>query len=333
MRSLLLLFCLLLGFNAYAADGGYHITKRLKVGGEGGWDYLTIDGQARRLYVSRGTHVMVLDLDTDKVVGDIPNTQGVHGIAIASELNRGFTSNGKSNTCTLFDLKTLKMILEVKTGTNPDAIVYEPKTRRVLTFNGRSHDATVLGAESGNVLGTIPLGGKPEFAAVDGKGTVFVNIEDTNEVVEIDVAKARVVRRNSIKPCDEPSGMGLDSDRGRVFSGCHNRIMTVLDVRSGKVLSTVPIGANVDGNGFDPGTGLAFSSNGDGTLTVVRETTPGSFEVAETVQTQRGSRTMAIDPKTHNIYLPAAQFRQPPAGSKARPEIVKGSFEIVVVGR
>jgi DNA-binding beta-propeller fold protein YncE len=333
MRSLLLLFCLLLGFNAYAADGGYHITKRLKVGGEGGWDYLTIDGQARRLYVSRGTHVMVLDLDTDKVVGDIPNTQGVHGIAIASELNRGFTSNGKSNTCTLFDLKTLKMILEVKTGTNPDAIVYEPKTRRVLTFNGRSHDATVLGAESGNVLGTIPLGGKPEFAAVDGKGTVFVNIEDTNEVVEIDVAKARVVRRNSIKPCDEPSGMGLDSDRGRVFSGCHNRIMTVLDVRSGKVLSTVPIGANVDGNGFDPGTGLAFSSNGDGTLTVVRETTPGSFEVAETVQTQRGSRTMAIDPKTHNIYLPAAQFRQPPAGSKARPEIVKGSFEIVIVGR
>jgi DNA-binding beta-propeller fold protein YncE len=183
------------------------------------------------------------------------------------------------------------------------------------------------------VVGTIPLGGKPEFAAVDGKGTVFANIEDTNEVVEIDVAKARVVRRVSIKPCHEPSGMGLDSDRGRVFSGCHNRIMTVVDVRSGKVLSTVPIGANVDGNGFDPQTGLAFSSNGDGSLTVVRETTPGSFEVAETVQTQRGARTMAIDPKTHNIYLAAAQFRQPPAGSKARPEIVKGSFEIVVVGR
>jgi len=333
VKSLLLLFCILFAVNAYAADDGYHIIKRLKVGGEGGWDYLTIDATARRLYVSRSTHIMVLDLDTDKVVGDLPNTPGVHGIAIASDLNRGFTSNGKSNTSTVFDLKSLKVIREVKTGANPDAIVYEPKTRRVITFNGRSHDATVFEAESGKVVGTIPLGGKPEFAAVDGKGMVFVNIEDTNEVVEIDAAKSRVARRDSIKPCDEPSGMGLDPVHGKVFSGCHNRIMTILDVQSGKVLSTVPIGANVDGNGFDPGTGLAFSSNGDGTLTVVRESSPGSFEVAETVQTQRGSRTMAIDNQTHNIYLPAAQFQQPPAGSKARPEMVKGSFEILVVGK
>ncbi len=337
MKKLIIFCSLILAANSYAADSGYHILKRLKVGGEGGWDYLTVDGPARRLYVSRSSHVMVIDLDTDKVVGDIPNTPGVHGVAVARELSRGFTSNGKADTSTIFDLKTLRVLGEVKTGGNPDAIVYDFVSNKVFTFNGRSKDATVIDAFLGKVVGTIPLGGKPEFAATDGKGKVYVNIEDTNEVVEIDSLKARVTRKFSLKPCEEPTGMGLDLEHGRVFSGCHNKTMTVLDTKAGNVIATVPIGENVDGNGFDDLTGLAFSSNGDGTLTVVRETSPGKFEVVETVTTQRGARTMAIDPVTHYIYLPAAQFPPPEkstqTGSKPRPVMVKDSFEVLVVGK
>ena len=328
---------MVLATNSYAADSGYHIIKRLKVDGEGGWDYLTVDGPARRIYISRGTHVMVIDLDTDKVAGDLPNTPGVHGIAVAPELNRGFTSNGKADTSTIFDLKTLKVLGEVKTGGNPDAIIYDPASKMVFTFNGRSKNTTVFDAASGKVVRTIPLGGKPEFAVTDGKGKVYVNIEDTNQVVEIDSLNTRESRRFSLKPCNEPSGMGLDSENQRVFSGCHNKIMTVLDIKAGKVIATVPIGANVDGNGFDAGTGLAFSSNGDGTLTVVRAAPSGNFEAVETVITQRGSRTMAVDPKTQNIYLPAAQFSQPTesaqAGAKQRPVMVKDSFEVLVFGK
>jgi DNA-binding beta-propeller fold protein YncE len=337
LKKIILFCCLVLATNSYAADSGYHIIKRLKVGGEGGWDYLTVDDAARRLYISRGTHVMVIDLDTDKVVSDIPNTLGVHGIALAPELNRGFTSNGMAQTSTIFDLKTLKVLGEVKTGGNPDAIIYDPVSKKVFTFNGHSKDSTVFDAVSGKVVRTIPLGGKPEYAATDGQGRIYVNIEDTNEAVEIDSLKALVTRRFPLKPCEEPTGMGLDSVNNRLFSGCHNKIMTIVDTTAGTVIATMPIGANVDGNGFDAGTGLAFSANGDGTLTVVRETSPGNFEVVETVTTQRGSRTMVIDPQTHNIYLPAAQFTPPKesaqAGSKPRPVMVKGSFEVLVVGK
>ena len=337
----LLIFCVLaLAANSYAADStdsGYHIIKRLKLGGEGGWDYLTVDNVARRLYISRSTHVMVIDMDTDKVVGDIPNTQGVHGIAVAPELNLGFTSNGKADTSTVFDLKTLKVVGEVKTGGNPDCIVYDPASKKVFTFNGRSKDATVFDAVSRKVVRTIRLGGKPEYAATDGKGKVYVNIEDTSKVVEIDSIKAHVSRKFSLNTCTEPSGMGLDSEHGRVFSGCHDKVMTILDTKTGKVIASMPIGEKVDGNGFDAERGLAFSANGDGTLTVVREASPGKYEVAETVPTQSGSRTMVVDPKTHHIYLPAAQFTQPEEsaieGSKQRPVMVKDSFEVLVVGK
>ncbi len=337
MKKMIVFCILILAVNSFGADSGYHIIKRLKVGGEGGWDYLTVDGAARRLYISRSTHVIVMDLDTDKVVGDIPNTPGVHGIAIAPELNRGFTSNGKADSSTIFDLRTLKVLGEVKTRKNPDAIVYDPASKHVFTFNGSSKDATVFDAVSGEVLRTLLLGGKPEFAAVDGKGKVFVNIEDTNEIVEIDSLKTIESRRFSLSPCEEPTGLGLDAEHNRVFSGCHNRTMTVLDTTTGKVIATLPIGEKVDGNGFDAGTGLAFSSNGDGTLTVMNEASPGNFEIVETVITQRGSRTMAIDPITHNIYLPAAQFSQPKEStqgdSKQRPVMVKDSFEVLVVGK
>ncbi|MGO9016971.1 MAG: YncE family protein [Syntrophobacteraceae bacterium] len=332
MKAFLLLCGLLLSTQVYAAHPYYHMINRFQLGGEGGWDYLTVDSEARRLYISHSTHVMVVDIETGKQLGDIPDTPGVHGIAVAPELNRGFASNGRADTASVFDLKTLKVIGQVKTGANPDAILYDPFSKLVFTFNGRSHDATVFNAASGEVVATIALDGKPEFATADGKGKVYVNIENTSEVAEIDSQKLSVTKRFSLKPGEEPTGMAIDREHHRVFSGCHNKLMTVLDVESGKVISTVPIGERVDGNGFDPELGLAFSANGDGTLTIARESSPGKFEVAETVTTQVGARTLAIDPKSHNIYLPTAEFA-PTTDPKTRPTIVDGSFVVLVVGR
>lgn len=335
MKSLIVTVLLLITTAAHAASG-YHVINKLPLGGEGGWDYVTVDSAAHRLYISRGTHVMVIDTLTDKVIGDIPDTPGVHGIALAPELRCGFTSNGKANTASIFDLHTLKVTGIVKTGNNPDAILYEPFSLRVFTFNGQSKDATVFDAASGKVLGTIDLGGKPEFATTDNKGRVFVNIEDTNEVVELDSMKLAIAKRYSLKPCEEPTGMAIDPEHHWLFSGCHNKVMAVLDVNSGKVIAAVPIGEGVDANAFDPGTGLAFSSNGEGTLTIVREPAPGKFET-ETIPTQRGARTMALDTTTHKIYLPAAEFGPAPAPTpeapNPRPAIIKGSFTVLVVGK
>jgi DNA-binding beta-propeller fold protein YncE len=320
-----------------SSDSSYHLTKTVKLGGEGFWDYLNVDSDARRLYISRGTHVMVLDADSLEVLGDLPNTQGVHGIALASELGRGFTSNGRANTVTIFDLKTLKVLGEVKTGQNPDAIIYDPASRRVFTFNGRSGDSTAIDAASGSVAGTIALGGRPEFAAADGKGHVYANLEDKSMVVAIDSQKLTVVSRWPLAPGEEPSGMAMDRDHRRLFSGCHNKMMVVMDADSGKVVATPPIGQGVDANAFDPGTGLAFSSNGDGTLTVVHQESPDKYSVVDNVQTQRGARTMALDLKTHNVYLVTAEFGPPPAPTadqpRPRPSIVPGSFVVLVVSR
>jgi DNA-binding beta-propeller fold protein YncE len=332
----LLCSALLIGSFAFAAGPDYSVIDKLQVGGEGGWDYLTADGAAHRLYVSRGTHVMVVDLNTKKVVGDILGTLGVHGIALAPELNRGFTSNGGMDAVTIFALDTLKPVGEVKTGKNPDAILYDPASGRVFTFNGRSGDSTAFNAATGTADGTIALGGKPEFGRADGAGRVYVNIEDKSEVVEIDSRKLTVLRRFPLKPCEGPSGMGLDAQHHRIFSGCHNKIMTVLDANAGEVIATVPIGAGVDANDFDPGTGLAFSSNGEGTLTVARESSPGKFEVVQNVVTERGARTMALDPKTHNVYLATARFGPPAEPTqdrpRPRPTIIPDSFVILVVG-
>ena len=334
-KVLCLLCAVVVSSTAYAAAPGYHVIKKIQIGGEGGWDYLSTDSEARRLYVSRSTHVIVIDIDSDKIVGDIPDTPGVHGIAIASELGRGFISCGKSNTAVIFDLKSLKIIGQVKTGTNPDAILYEPAYKKVYTFNGKSNDATVFDAVSGKINATIALGGKPEFAAADKKGKVYVNIEDVAEVAEIDGKSLSVSRRFSLKPGEEPTGLALDIKNHHVFSGCHNKVMTVLDINKGNVIATVPIGLGVDGNAFDQETGLVFSANGEGTLTVVKESTPGKYEVVETVPTQRGSRTMAIDVKTHNIYLPAAEFAPAPEPTfenpKPRPTQIKGTFVVFLI--
>ena len=314
----------------------YHAVGKIQIGGDGGWDYATMDADARRLYVSHGTHVVVLDPDAGKVVGDIPDTPGVHGIAIAAKLNLGYTSNGRANSVTIFDLKTLKAIGQVKVGQNPDAIWYDAASNRIFTFNGRSNDATVIDAASNQVVSTIPLGGKPEFPAADGNGKIYVNIEDTHEIAEIDMAKGSVTRRYTLTGCEEPSGLAMDTKKRRLFSVCGNKVMVVSTPDSSKVVATLPIGESADGAGFDAGTGLAFSSNGDGTLTVVHEVS-GKFEVMETVKTQRGARTMAVDSKTHKIYLPTAEFGPAPAPTaqqpRPRPSAVPGSFMLLVVGQ
>src|SRR6478672_2825141 len=263
-----------------AAPTGYHITGEVKIGGDGGWDYLTMDGAARRLYVSHATHVAVVDVDSNKVVGDVPDTPGVHGVAVAPELNRGFVSNGRSNNVTIFDLKTLKALGQVATGENPDSIRYDAVSGRVFTFNGRSKNSTVIDAKTSTVVGTIALPGKPEFSVADGKGKVYANIEDTSEIVEIDAAKATMTKKYSLSPCQEPSGLAIDTRSRRLFSVCSNRLMAVSDPDTGKVVATPAIGAGSDGAAFDPGTGYAFSSNGDGTLTIVQEAA-GKWDVAE----------------------------------------------------
>jgi YVTN family beta-propeller protein len=329
MRRLLMLG-LLPAMLGMAAPTGYHLLNEVKVGGEGGWDYLTVDSAARRLYVSHATHVAVIDLDSGKVVGDIPDTPGVHGIAVAAELNRGFVSNGRSNNVTIFDLKTLKPIAQVATGENPDSIRYDPVSGRVFTFNGRSNDSTAIDAKSGTVAGTIALGGKPEFSVADGKGSVFVNIEDKNEMVAIDAAKLTVTKRYPLGPCDGPSGLAIDTRNRRLFSVCSNRLMAVSDPDTGKVLATPAIGQGSDGVAFDPGTGYAFSSNGDGTLTVVQQT-GGKYDVLENIATERGARTIAIDDKTHNIYLPTA--RTAPSQGGGRPTYLPDTFKVLIIGK
>lgn len=321
-----------------AAGPGYKVVNTYKVGGDGGWDYLTADSAARRLYISRATHVIVLDLDSGKTVGDIADTPGVHGIALAPELGRGFVSNGREGTVSIFDIKTLATSSKVKVGDNPDAILYDPATQRVFTFNGRSQDSTAIDAAKGTVVGTIKLGGRPEFAASDGKGGVFVNIEDKSELVAIDPAKLEVKSKWPLAPCKEPSGLAMDRKNRRLFAGCDNKMMAVVNADTGKVLATPAIGEGVDATAFDDETGLAFASCGeDGVLTVVKEESPDKFSVAENVPTEKGARTLALDTKTHNVLVVTAKFGPPPPATADNPHprrtILPDSFVVLVVGK
>src|SRR6266705_3217788 len=303
-----------------AGSSGYHVTKKTVLGGDGGWDYLTVDARARRIYISRSTHVMVVDADSAALVGDIPGTNGVHGIAIASDLDKGFISDGRDGNVTIFDTRTLKVLGTAPAGKNPDAIIYDSASKRVFAFNGSSKDATAIDAKTGTVAGTIPLGGKPEFAAADEKGHVFVNIEDTSEIVQFDSNKLTVENRWKIAPGEEPSGLALDRKHRRLFSVCSNKLMVVVNADTGAVVTTLPIGQGTDAAGFDPETGFAFSSNGEGTLTVVHEDSADKFTVVENVPSKKSARTMALDPKTHQVYLVTAEFDPPPAGEE-RPEM------------
>ncbi|MGC2707510.1 MAG: YncE family protein [Candidatus Sulfotelmatobacter sp.] len=339
MRRWLASLILLSAAVALAAAGpGYKLLKTYKIGGEGGWDYLLADSAARRLYISRATHVIVLDLDSLKPVGDIADTPGVHGIALAPELGRGFTSNGREGTVSIFDLKTLATSSKLKAGENPDSILYDPVTKRVFTFNGRSHDSTAIDAAKGTVLGTIKLDGKPEFSVSDGKGEIFVNIEDKSELTAIDAKKLAVKTSWPLAPCESPTGLSMDKKNRRLFVGCDNKMMAVVDADTGKVLATPAIGEGVDATRFDEGTGLAFASCGEeGVLTVVREESPDKFVVAENVPTQQGARTMALDAKTHNIYTVTAKFGPPPAPTADNPHprrsIVPDTFVVLVLGK
>ena len=321
-----------------AEENPYHFLKQIDIGGEGGWDYLSVDSAARRLYVSHSTKVVVIDLDKNSVVGEVADTPGVHGFAIAPELGFGFSSNGQENKASIVDLKTLKTLSKVDTGQNPDAILYVPDRQEVYTFNGRGKSATVFEAKSGKVVATVPLPGKPEFAQVDLKaGRIYNNIEDTNQVVAIDIKSHEVVATWPIAPGESASGMAIDLAHHRLFLGCSNKMMVMLDSESGKVVATVPIGAGVDANSFDPVTRLAFASNGgDGTVTIAREETPDKLAVIQTLATARGSRTMVLDAKTHNMYLAAADFEAPaaqaPGAPRQRPRMVPGTFRVLVYG-
>jgi len=333
----------LLAVSVAFAQSGYHLIKKIPIGGEGAsWDYLVADGG--RVYVSHGNEVAVVDTKSGDVK-KITDLHGVHGIALAPEFGRGFISNGRSNTVTVFDLTTLAKIGdEIPTGKNPDAIMYDPASKRIFAFNGSSNDATAIDAKDGKVAGTIPVDGKPEFAAADGKGHVYVNIEDKSSVYDIDSKTLKVAHKWPLKPCEEPSGLAMDTKTRRIFSGCSNQMVAVMDADSGKVITTLPIGKGVDATAFDPGTGYVFNSCGqDGTLSVVHEDSPDKYSVVENVKTHAGARTMALDIQTHNVYLAVAEFEAaapapaPGADGKAAPrprrKMVEGSFGLLEFGK
>jgi YVTN family beta-propeller protein len=315
------------------ADGPYHFIKEIPVSGEGAWDYCSVDSAGQRLYVSHGSEVVVIDLAKDQVAGVITNTPGVHGLAPALELGRGFVSCGRENKAAIVDLKTLQILSKVDTGQNPDGMLYEPGQQEAYMFNGRSQSATVIDAKTGKVVATIPLDGKPEFAQSDSQaGRVYDNLEDKNEVAVIDTKTHTVVTNWPIAPGEEASGLAIDLKNHRLFLGCGgNRTMVMMDSTGGKVIAAVPTGQGVDANAFDPETGFAFASCGDGTVTIAHEDTPDKLTVVQTLETQRGSRTMTLNPKTHKIYLAAAKFEAPAEGQR-RGKTVPGSFKILVYG-
>lgn len=305
-------------FAAPAPSEGYAIVKKIPIPGQGSWDYLAVDEGARRLYVSHATQVEVIDVDSDSIAGSIPNTAGVHGIAIAPELGRGFTSNGQSSTVTIFDLKTLKPIADVPTGKKPDAIIFDPATSRVFAFNGGSNSATAIDAATGKVAGTVDLGGGPEYAAADGNGYVYDNLEDESLVLKINSRDLKVEQRWPTAPCASPSSLAIDPANHRLFVGCRSKVMAVMNSDTGKVISTLPIGDHVDATAYDPQTKMIFNSNGEGTITVIRQESPDKYSVVETVKTFPKAKTMALDPKTHRLFLSTAE---------------SGQFEVLVVGK
>lgn len=320
-----------------APPSSYHQVHEYKPGGDTGWDYLNMDAASRRLYISRGNHVQVMNIDTGKLEGDITGLQGVHGIALDKSNGKGFISDGRDNSVVVFDIKSIKQTGKVQAGTNPDAILFDPFSKRVFAFNGRSGNATAIDAKDNKVAGTIDLGGKPEFAVSDGKGKVFANLEDKSELVQIDPKALKVVNTWPLAPCDSPSGLAIDAEHERLFAGCENETMAIVDGNSGKVIATEKIGKGVDATAFDKGVSQAYSSNGEGNITVVKEDSPDSFSVAETVPTKRSARTMAVDEKTHNLITVAADFEPAPeptpGQARQRRKMMPGSFVVLVYGK
>jgi len=307
------------------------------IGGEGGWDYLTVDPEARRVYISHGTHTVVFDLNQNKIIGDISDTKGVHGIAIATDLGRGFTSNGQANTVTVFDLGTLKTISTINVpGQNPDDILYDPATKRVFTFNGRSHDATAFDAATGQLVGTVQLPGKLETAVLDGKGNIFVNVEDKNSLVELDSQTLAVKHTYSLAPCEAPTGLAMDTTHRRLFVGCgDNKMLAVVDADTGKVIATPPIGEHTDAEDFDSANGVIFASCRDGVLNIIHEDSPDKYTIVANINTEPGARTSALDPTTHHVFVVTSDFLTPePTKENPKPRVksVPGTFRILELG-
>jgi len=328
---------LLLAAAGFGADKPFKVTHRILLGGEGGWDALAMDSATHRLFVTHGTRVQVVDVKTDKVLGEIPDTPGVHGVALADELGRGFTSNGRDSSVTIFDLKSLAILGRLKLpARNPDAIEYDTATKRVFAFNGESSSATAIDAAAGTIAGSVALGGRPEFAVSDGAGKMYVNLEDSSAVVAFDARTLEVLHRWPLAPGEEPSGLAMDREHRRLFAGCSNQKLVVLDADGGRVVSVLPIGERVDGVAFDAKRQLVFSSNGDGTLTVIHEDAPDRYSVVQNVATHTGARTLALDRSTGRVYLPTAEFGPPPAPTAdrphPRPSVVPGTFAVLVAG-
>lgn len=296
--------CLSMGFLT-AAAAGYRISSKQEVGGPVGWDYVTVDAAARRVYIAHSTQVDVLDADSYAKVGVVPDVAGAHGVAIAPEVNRGFATAGKANAVVVFDTKTLKPITQVKVGQKPDAIVYDSASKRVFAMNGDGESATAINAADGTVAGTVPLGGGPEFTVVDGQGKLYVNLEDQSQLLQIDTKELKVVNRWPVAPCQQPSSLAMDRASHRLFLGCRSRVMAVVDADSGKVVANYPIGDHVDASAYDPATKLVYHSTGDGNVYVFRQKSPDAYELSDTITTMKGAKTMGLDAKTGTVFVPA----------------------------
>lgn len=332
-----LVYAIALGCEAAIAEDAYKFLNQVPIGGEGGWDILTIDSGTSRLYLSHGTKVVVVDLNKNTVVAEIADTPGVHGFIAVPDLQLGFSSNGKENKSSVVDLATLKTISKVDTGESPDAIVYAPRQREVYVFNHRGNSVTVIEAKTRKVVTTIPLDGNPEFAVADqAADRIYCNIEDKSEVAVIDPTKHQVVANWPLAPGEEPSGIALDGAHHRLFAACHNKMMVMLNTETGKVIMIVPIGAGTDGAAFDDAKQLVFASCGEGVVTMAHEDSADKLSIAQTLKTERGARTIALDPRTHRIYLPTAQFQPPsspsPGATPSRPTIVPNTLKLLVYG-
>jgi len=330
------IFAIALGLTA-ADTSAYHLAKKVSLGGQGLWDYVKVDPEARRVYVSHATEVQVLDADTGDLVGTIPDLKGVHGIEVVPELHKGFITEGLAAAVTVFDLKSLKKLGSIPAGKKADGLTYDPVSRRIFVFNGTDESATVIDAASGNVVKTIPLGGSPEFPVADGKGHVFVNLEDKNTLLCLNSGSLTVEKRWPVAPCDEPASQAIDRKNGRLFIGCGNERMALADTESGRIITTLPVGPHVDATAFDPGTGLVFNSTYDGAITVFHEDDPDKLSPAGTIKTQHGSKTIALNVKSHKLFVPAATFEPPlPADAIKTPpnsKIAAGGFSVLIFDR
>jgi DNA-binding beta-propeller fold protein YncE len=334
MRRLICLLVVCAATAVWAQTSAYKITQTYALGGDGSWDYLVTDPPTHRVFIGRSNRVMVVDTNTGVLVGEVSGINGAHGTAIASSSGHGFATSGNDQSVVMFDLNTLKPLSRIPSAEDTDAIIYDPPSNRVFTFNGDGHSSTVIDPAAGRAMTTIPLGGKPEYGASAGDGKVYANLTDTNEIVEIDARSATVARRWPTAPCQQPVSMAIDPAHHRVFSGCRSGVLAVSDYQAGKVVTTMPIGAGVDGAGYDAAAADVFASAADGTLTVIHQDGADAYHVAQTLGTPMGSRNMGLDPATHRVFIAAATFTAPPAaGGRGRPSVIPGSFKLLVVAR